>query len=705
MSEVPGALCTLAEQVGISTRWTNADGREAEVSAEALREIVTAMGFACDSTAQCRQSLERLADERRELAVPPLLTGWCQESVVIDAASGLHGQPFEIDIDGHVHAGVFPSDRNQPLSLPPIAVPGYHSLTVQGRTVTLAIAPTRCFGLDDISVGAQSAHKPWGLGVQLYALRRQGDAGIGDFTALRMLAEGLGRRGAAALAISPVHAMPSAGIRHFSPYSPSSREFLSALHIDPAAVLDEARFKAVVEEDGCHAAVRRELETAQSIDWDSASRWRMEMLRKLFDRFCEHGDQAAFADFRRQRGEALEDHARFETLRACYTMQGMEAFWPRWPTQYRHPRSPEVAAFAHQHVSEVAFHAFLQWQAERGLEAAQQAARAAGMPVGLVADLAVGSDRGGSQAWSRQEEMLNALSIGAPPDHFNPQGQNWELVTLCPHAMRRNGFKAWLEMLRANLRHAGGIRIDHIMGLARLWVMPPGGLAGDGAYLRYPMDDLLRLLVLESHRHRAIVIGENLGTLPQGFNDRIASAGILGMQVLWLSRKGEEFLPPAEWRSDSIGMTTTHDLPTVAGWWKGCDIEWKSRLDMLGENTDQASEAQRREHERRLLTRALHAFQAEGKCNGSGGDNLAPSAASVPLDELIAFVGATPAPLVIVPLEDALAETEQPNLPGTVDVHPNWQRRMPLSLEHLFDAPAVSGRIAALAEARRDTAT
>lgn len=691
-------LYDLAEEAGLCTRWTNCDGRECVVTEADLRSLLAAMGFPCESEMQCRQSQASLAEERRLSALPPMLTGWCGEPIVIDALSGLHGHSYELTVDGRIHGATFSSDRSEALALPPIAVPGYHTLEVDGRQVTLALAPARCFELSDMSEGQQGASRFWGLAVQLYSLRRQGDAGIGDFTALRMLAEAAGRRGASALAISPVHAMPGSAINNFSPYSPSSRLFLNALHIDPATILDAASLEALVADDLCASRLREELEKTSLIDWSSASHWRINIMRKLFERFRSEGhDSAAFNAFRREQGEALEDHARFEALRAYCAMQGLEAFWPHWPAQYRHPRRPEVAAFAQQHAAEVDFHAFLQWQAALGLAAAQQAARDAGMPIGLISDFAVGSDRGGSHAWSRQEEMLNGLSIGAPPDFFNTQGQDWGLITLCPRAMRRNGFHAYIEMLRAAFCHAGGARIDHIMGLSRLWMVPLGRPPSCGAYLRYPVEDMLRLLALESYRHRAIVIGENLGTVPDGFNKSITDAGILGMQLLWFLRNGDEFLPPSAWAKDSIGTTTTHDLPTVAGWWDGCDIAWKCKIGMLHPKATLDSEIRQRAIERRALRRALSNFKSEENPN-SPITNA--KSHDVPMGDVFSFVGATPSPLVIVPLEDVLAEAQQPNLPGTVDEHPNWRRRVSLPVDQMLDQVRVEERLAALAGAR-----
>ncbi|HVL76662.1 MAG TPA: 4-alpha-glucanotransferase, partial [Noviherbaspirillum sp.] len=346
-----------------------------------------------------------------------------------------------------------------------------------------------------------------------------------------------------------------------------------------------------------------------------------------------------------------------------------------------------VQAFARDHAEEVEFHAFLQWQAERGLRLAQRAARQAGMPVGLVTDLAVGADNGGSQAWSRQNEILTGLAVGAPPDAMNPRGQGWGLGAFSPHAMKAGGFHAYIEMLRAAFAHAGGVRIDHVLGLHRLWLVPDGASPEEGAYLHYPRTDLLRLVALESWRHRAIVIGEDLGTVPEGFHELLADAGLLGIRVLLFQRDGQRFLQPHEWPADAISTTTTHDLPTIAGYWKARDIEWRARLDLLEVGQSEEEARDQRDNECAALWRALQ----------QGGfaphDAPQPGPDDAPVDEAIAFMAAAPAPLAMLPVEDLLGQVEQPNLPGTTDAHPNWRRRLPHPVDSLLDDPDAARRL------------
>jgi len=366
---------------------------------------------------------------------------------------------------------------------------------------------------------------------------------------------------------------------------------------------------------------------------------------------------------------------------------GENAYWVEWPDEFRDPHGGGMEAFARGHAAEIEFHEFLQWQAARGLGNAQKAARDAGMPIGVITDLAVGADNGGSQAWSRQKEIIHGLSVGAPPDVMNPRGQAWGLGAFSPHAMKAHGFRAYIEMLRAAFTYAGGVRIDHVLGLTRLWLVPNGESPENGAYLHYPMEDLLRLIALESWRHRAIVIGENLGTVPPGFDRQIADAGLLGIRVMLFQRDGNRFLNPAQWSNEAIATTTTHDLPTLAGWWEGRDLEWRTKLDLLekGQTKEEADALRGRECE------AL--WQAMRENGVADGDMPERKAEAAPLDAAVAFMSASPAPLAMLPMEDALGLPEQPNLPGTVDSHPNWRRRMPHGIDALFDQPEVSRRL------------
>jgi len=302
-------------------------------------------------------------------------------------------------------------------------------------------------------------------------------------------------------------------------------------------------------------------------------------------------------------------------------------------------------------------------------------------------------DSSGSHAWSRQSDILVGLEVGAPPDLFNARGQNWGLTAFSPRALVADGFAPFIATLRAGMRNAGGLRIDHAMSLTRLWLIPEGAKPDEGAYLAYPLDDLLRLTALESWRHRALVIGEDLGTVPTGFRERLAQTGIDGMRVLWFEQEDGHFRQPDDWDRSAVAMTTTHDLPTVAGWWRGADIETRAALGILGEPTERARRTRRKE--RAALWRA---FRAAGVASGRQPAAQAPERA---IDGALGFIARTPAPLALVPLEDALAVPDQPNMPGTIDEHPNWRRRTPLPVDVLLEEPDVTQRLATIERQRR----
>lgn len=698
-------LLSLARAAGLSQEWTDAFGKPRRVTTDALRTILEALGFPCGSETQCRESHAQLDALQGDGMLPALITATVGHEIQFGALPRLAGKPYRIVLeDGSQLTGRFPDHTKEAFALPAIQHIGYHHLHVDEEAMTIAVAPPRCFGIAD----ALQAHgKPmmnprlWGLGVQLYSLRREsnggsiGDGGIGDFTGLSTLARTAANFGASALAISPVHAMFSADVHRYSPYGPSSRLFLNALHIDPAGVLGaDALSAAQVSMGGNIGEQLAALERLDLIDWPAAASLRLKLLRHLYEQFRAHGNDKDFENFRREEGAALQDHARFEALHAWRLAHGESGDWRSWPGGLRNPRDKEVDDFARQYAGEVRFHEFLQWQAARGLCGAQHAARDAGMPIGLITDLAVGADNGGSQAWSRQGEIINGLSVGAPPDVLNTRGQSWGLGAFSPHAMKAKGFGAYIEMLRATFAYAGGARIDHVLGLTRLWLVPDGASPDQGAYLRYPLQDLLRLIALESWRHRAVVIGEDLGTVPAGFDEQLAQAGLLGIRVLMFQRDGARFYRPGEWSPHAIATTTTHDLPTMAGWWQGRDIDWRTKLDLLEPGQTESEARHARAQERTMLWRALiEAGCVQGEASHPDNDH-------VPLNAVVDFISASPAPLAMLPIEDALGLVEQPNLPGTVETHPNWRRRLPQSVDEVLDDEKVMARLAIMDRTR-----
>ena len=427
---------------------------------------------------------------------------------------------------------------------------------------------------------------------------------------------------------------------------------LNALHI-------------AAENPGAEAA---RLESLELIDWPAMARDRLARLRTVFDEGA--GDDAAFLSWRAEAGDALEGHALFEALHAEIWGRDRSLWnWQNWPEQFASRHASGIAAFQQSHAKEIAFHAWLQYRADRELARAQQAAADAGMAIGLVSDLAVGADAGGSQSWSHPGESLRGLTIGAPPDLLQVRGQNWGITAFSARGLRQNGFRAFIEMLRGAMRHAGGVRIDHGMGIARLWVIPDGMTADHGTYLAFPEDDLRRLIKLESARNRAIVLAEDLGTVPDGFQERLQQAGIDGMRVLAFERNEHGFTDPQSWTRQASAMTSTHDLPPVAGWWSGHDIAERARIFSTPQEK-QDEEQTTRGQERAGL------WQAMQRSGSASGDAPASWDTDPVVAAALAHTARSACELVMIPVEDALALSEQPNLPGTTDEHPNWRRRL-----------------------------
>ncbi len=658
------ALFDLARVGGVEPVWKDVFGQVHQVQPPTLRAILSAIGLPADTESALADSAARLAHSVEVL--PPLLTADVGETIRLPMRAA--GYRLELE-DGRVFEGRAESHPGG-CAIPAILEDGYHRLNIGGASCVLAVAPHRCFTPAEALDGA----KGWGLAVQLYSLRRNGDAGVGDFAALAEFAASARKHGAHALAISPVHAQFSADPDRFSPYAPSSRTALNVLH----------------------AAVERpdpELASQALVDWPEVARRHLAELRRMFAAAeLDPGEMAAFEAFMVAQGARLHEHALFEALHAhVYGEDKAKWHWREWPAGLRDKRSTDVQQFAAQFAGEVRFHTWLQFQADRGLAQAQQSCRDAGMRIGLVSDLAVGTDSGGSQCWGRQTETLLGLTVGAPPDLMQRDGQNWGLSAFSPIGLMASGFATYREMLQTALAHAGGMRIDHAMGLNRLWVIPEGGSGADGAYLSFPETDLLRLIKLESRRHRAIVLAEDLGTVPDGFQDRLRGAGIDGMRVLFFERDAaQNFVSPSAWTREAAAMTSTHDLPTLAGWWSGRDIVWR---DEMGQVADAPAAVEARGQDRALLWDAMCAAgSAEGAPPGDAGEFV---------DAACVHVGRSACELVMLPLEDALGLVEQPNLPGTLDEHPNWRRRMPADVDRVLEEGATPQRLAALNEARR----
>lgn len=626
------AVTALAKAAGILIDWEDASGIPRRVSIESLRAVLTGLGFDCAGEAACVDSLARLEAET---------TDTCR---VIDAGTpvpGLSGRGLL-----HLEDG---SRRDLDLDLQPVLdTLGYHILEHAGGTLDVIVAPQRC--------ADPPATRSWGLAVQVYSLL--GDGPFGDFAALADFAGHAARASVDTVMLSPVHALFTTDPERYSPYSPSSRDYLNTWYGDAGPMPTGSEVL---------------------VNWPEAVTAKLAAFRDLYSAMA---DDPAFVAHAEAADAGLRRHVLFEALHAHFAVRG----WQDWPVAYHDPASPDVARFAEEHAGDIRFHLFLQWRAETGLAKAHAAA--ADMRVGLVGDIAVGLDCGGSHAWNRRDELMMGIGIGAPPDAFQAAGQNWGITSFSPTALRAKAYRPFVSLLRSAMRHAGGIRIDHALGLRRLWVVPNGASPLEGAYLRQPEPELLRLIALESHRAGAIVIGEDLGVVPMGLRETLAERGLIGMRVLPFERTADNtFKSPDEWDRAAAAMTSTHDLPPIAGWWRGTDITWRKTLDAPG---DRAAEETERAADRARLWDAA----------GDGAPLPAAEDPNPAVDAAIAFVAETSSTLAIIPVEDLLGLEEAPNLPGTIAEHPNWRRRLPAPAERLFARPDVRRRLARIRHER-----
>jgi 4-alpha-glucanotransferase len=717
----------LGELYGIDASYTDFWRKRRRVSPATERALLTAMGVAVGSPREVEDSLreaearpwQRMLAPVRVVAAPePLeitftlpakLGGSTIDWTLAHEGGDVHeGRLVPDDLPGTAAAEIEGESYRRWRFRLPIEVPhGYHqlSMTVRDRSrargsLQLILTPARCYG-------AGHNARLWGLTAQLYGVRSQRNWGIGDFTDLAGLAEQAAALGAHAIGVNPLHALFPADATHISPYSPSSRLFLNVSYLDPEAVPDFAEngeARSMLGDAGFRAELDR-TRAAELVDYPAAWRLKLRVLELLFRSFQERhvaGASAradAFRAFRKEMGKALEQHARFDALHEHALRTTGTWSWKEWPEPLRHPDSPEVDAFAREHRERVDFFAYLQWQADEQLGQAQARARAAGMQLGLYNDIAVGVSPAGATAWANPGVSLSGVSAGAPPDLFNLQGQNWGLAPLSPAGLREGAYAIFAATLRHNMRHAGAVRIDHVMGLQRLFWIPDGASPADGAYVRYPFADLARIIALESERHRCLVIGEDLGTVPRGFRPAMQRAGMLSCRVLYFEREqGGAFVPPERYPRQALVSVSTHDLPTLRGFWTGRDLKWRDLFARFPDEDASKNAHAERERDRILLLQALR--RAGLLPAGIDPEHLPDE----PSEELALavhrYLARTPGHLLMVQIEDALGEEEQPNLPGAQE-HPNWRRKLRRDLEQFADEPMI-GRIAkAMAAAGR----
>jgi 4-alpha-glucanotransferase len=682
MSGDPSPLHRLAARVGILPEYLDQSGTEVRHTTDETRiAILRAMGLeagdpdAARATLHAMDGIERAellppvrvclrgsADARRlELRVPGGGSDARWEGTLTTEEGAVHrfeGRSRGAGAAGHpirIRFGERPSE-------------GYHEVRVRVSAggheregaQTLAVVPRR----------ARRVRPVFGVIANLYTVRTERDWGVGDLSSLAALLEWTAAQGGAFVGVNPLHAIRNRGW-DVSPYSPVSRLFRNPLYLDPAAVPAAERVRDLLDARDIRAE-QEALRAAPLVEYERVMSLKRRLLERLHEGFAA---DAAYRRFIEEAGEPLE---RFSTFEALVDHLGRPD-WREWPVEYRDPRSAEVARFRAEHARGVDYHRWVQFELDRQLAEAAERGRRAGLTVGLYQDLAIGTASSGADVWANPGLFLRGVSIGAPPDDLGPNGQNWGLPPVSPHALRDDGYRFWIRLLRASLAHAGALRIDHVLGLFRQFWIPDGMDGSKGAYVRFPADDLLGILLLEAKRRDAVVVGEDLGTVPPEVPPALRSRQILSSRVFYFERDGMSYRPSAGYEPAALATANTHDLPPIAGYWAGRDIELRRAVGAIPTDSAAAGEWQARHAARQGI---LDRLAAEGELPSP---NAPPDPAEL-RGAVHRFLCRTPSAMIGISLDDLVGETEPVNLPGvTPDLYPSWTRKLGATIESLSE--------------------
>jgi 4-alpha-glucanotransferase len=694
------ALDSLSDYCGILRSYVDARGETQIATPQSRQALLAAMGISSMDEQSARRALGELRAREAAQLLPPVHVHY--------QASG----PVEIGIRGAVVAqaihwrielenGDVRQGRMQEaltadgvLRIEEQLPDGYHTLTVgpAGTRCSLIVTPGHCW----LPGGVNAGRRFWGVAVQLYLLRSNTNWGIGDYGDLQRLVRLLASRGADAVGLNPLHALFADDPETASPYSPASRLLLNILNIDVAQLVDSidcAKVRDLMNSDQFRQALTRCREAAW-LDYSGTVGLKMPVLEALYG-CCDQAspEWQSFEAFRAAADTAFERGCLFLALRKRFAEESADiADWHRWPEAFRRADSPATQRFAQESADAVTFQAWLQFVADSQLRECSEAA--GGMAIGLYRDLAVGANRAGAETWANPTAVVDGAQVGAPPDIYNPQGQDWGLPPFNPRALRAEGYRSFIELVRANMRHAGGLRIDHVMALQQLYWVPTGRSAADGAYVRYPLEDLVGILALESQRHQCLVVGEDLGTVPEGFRERMERANILSYRVLFFEKDSDGFIAPEEYPRLALAVASSHDLPTLRGWWQASDLKLKEDLDLFPTEAHAAEAMAERKKDRDALEVLLRHSRLIDT-SALDADRFADAAHTL--------LGRARSMLTLLQLDDLTGEVEPVNVPTTLHEYPNWRRRISVSVEQLAGDRRFVSSTAAVAAERNHT--
>lgn len=700
-------LSQLAHLYGVDTTYVDATDIRRTVPEETLRMILSQVGVPVESAGSIHAAVTRAYQRPWRQVVDDALVvrpgrfpkGWpvrlplgerVPEDLSVDwtirtdstvihrgASAGSHLEVAETrDIEGVVYQALelpFPQELEM----------GYYTFQVRARTSSsswegetqVIVAPEECY----VSEACRPPARYWGMNVQLYGVRSTRNWGIGDLRDLRDIMTWAGRDlGAAMVGVNPLHAL---GPGDISPYSPSSRLFHNPLYLDVEGIPEFRRSSAVQDKIRTRSFQDslEQLRQSPVVQYEEVRRLKWSIFERLYEEFREAhltrktARGRAFRKFLQIKGESLERFGLFQALQEHFTNQGKGQDWRQWPQAYRDPTSTAVREFRDRSWNRIRFFQYLEWQCNQQLERVRAAAAKVGMPIGLYQDLAVGVAPSGADAWVFQDQFAGELSIGAPPDAFNLHGQNWGLAPPLPGRLQEHGYQLFSEMFRENMRHGGILRLDHAMGLFRLFWVPTGKSSSEGTYVQYQPDDLLSVLALESHRNRTMVIGEDLGTVTAEIRTRLHQTGLLSYRLLLFEKMDGTFATPRSFPEQALAAVTTHDLPTLWGFWVERDIWHKQRLGFYPSEAAVQADREARQHDRQALLTALD------------NEKLLPQGLSPRADEhphmtdalcqaVYRYLARSPSRILTVSLEDLLGDEETPNLPGVhLQDYPVWR--------------------------------
>lgn len=678
-------LRELAERLGILSEYVDHTGRHVHRTSDETREAMLAvMGFDAPTEDAARGWLAELEHERRGAIVDAVRVvrrdDAAARAIRVQLPPGMPSADVRVTLTeetGHVWRTDARVRRAGTIRFPTHVPYGYHCVDVELRSPraplnarqTLIVVPSRCVTPDMLL-----ARPGMGVVANLYAARREHDWGAGDITTLMLLVEWSASRGATFVGVNPLHALYNRGM-DISPYSPVSRLFRNPLYIDVDAVPELASSEAarsLLESTDLRERLRA-LRSAKYVDYDGVIEAKTRVLAELHATFLQRSQSERardYADFVRFREPEL---TRFATWMAIAESAGVPD-WRQWPEPLRDPDGEAVSAFRDAQQRRVDFHRWLQFELDRQIAAVATRARTLGMEVGVYQDLAIGTSVGGSDTWSNPDLFLRGACVGAPPDPYSAVGQNWGLPPLDPRALRREGYRYWIQLLRRSFEHAGALRLDHILGLFRSFWIPDGYSGVDGAYVRFPTNDLLGILALESVRHDALVVGEDLGNVPREVPPTLKKWGILSSRVLYFERDNRGFRPARSYPSLSLATANTHDMATIAGFWSEDDIALREQVGLVSDPKDvKAAKAQRRRDKASLLRLVKLAPPPRYEENHF---------ARTLTGAVHSFLCSSPAWLVGLSYDDLVAETEPVNVPGVgPDKYPSWRRRSRMTVE------------------------